>query len=108
MEFKGTKGEWFVGQVVLQDGVDSLVVSPVNQVKYDKGYRLICDISPMENHDDEDIANAQLISKAPEMLDMLKELISHYEDIIKQDFSPFALRSDIDKAREIIKEATNV
>ena len=39
-----------------------------------------------------------------EMLDMLERLTNHYEDVMSEDFSPMALRSDIDLAKELINK----
>lgn len=40
-----------------------------------------------------------------EILEKLKDLVQHYEDVLNGDYSPMVLRSDIDKAKEIIKKA---
>lgn len=73
MEFKGTKGKWLVGDAEMKDtGVNELVIYPENIEKYHGGYRVICCVSPMNRIDDEDLANARIMAKAPEMLKILK------------------------------------
>ncbi len=52
--------------------------------------------------------DALLIANSPELLKSLKLLISHYEDVINGDFSPFSLRQAIDSANELIKKATTI
>lgn len=47
-------------------------------------------------------------SHAPKMLEMLKKLTEHYQDVLNGDFSNFALRSDIDAANETIQKATTI
>ncbi|WP_407478454.1 hypothetical protein [Elizabethkingia anophelis] len=39
-----------------------------------------------------------------EMFSMLGRLISHYEDVLCDDFSPMALRSDLDLTKELINK----
>lgn len=106
MEFKGTKGKWILkwgGSNPCQDML---------QIINEKGEE-VCNFGdsttyyPTEGIEPNKY-DALLISKAPEMLEMLKWLVSHYEYVVKWDYSPFALRSDIDKARQLIKEATEI
>lgn len=86
MEFKGTK--WSLG------GISG------RMIKTNQYGGFVADVDTK--------ANALLISKAPEMLEILQKLISHYEDVMNSDYSPFALRSDIDNAKELIKQATKL
>lgn len=44
----------------------------------------------------------ELQEQNAELVEMLETVLSHYEDVISGDYSPFALRSDIDKATELI------
>jgi hypothetical protein len=88
MEFKGTNEEWFLS------GLE--IVSMPSQVK-------ICKVSG--NTYDEAKANALLISKAPEMLNMLQKLYLDYKIIIPY----FPRRDEISKDIEnLIKEATEL
>jgi len=43
-----------------------------------------------------------------ELVDALESILSHYGDVIKGDYSSFSLRSDIDKAKELITKATTI
>lgn len=103
MEFKGTKGKWiYHGRGIILN--ENYILN-----KDDKKIHIRCEMLPLEKYSKiENEHNALLISKAPEMLEMLQKLISHYEDVMNSDYSPFALRSDIDNAKELIKQATKL
>lgn len=101
-EFKGTKGKWRKFQ--LPNGNMKITCDDWRefaQVEFRHS-------NNTEERRKECLYNALLISKAPEMLEKLKSLVSHYEDVIKGDFSPMALRSEIDSAKELMKEATEL
>ena len=101
-EFKGTKGKWIVGKANMKDtNKDELVVSMDGGEKTKQGYRLIACISPWEKYDSIDLANALLISKAPEMLHLLKELSE-----LKS--SSFILDELQERAKQLIKEVTEL
>lgn len=79
MEFKGTKGKWKVFDDYIQDESGGLIADcfPTNE---------------------EDRANALLISKAPEMLTMLVRL---------RDTEDFGI-SEVEDIAKLIKEATEI
>lgn len=90
MEFKGTKSQWKI------EGVDKTFVYALNE----KGTNAF---SLNINNDGrteivEQQANALLISKAPEMLEMLQSLVS-------SEMTPLAIRKE---AKQLIKEATEI
>lgn len=94
MEFKGTRGVWkisqpFEGTITIGGNVKVLVL-PYSELK---GLQT------------EDIANALLISKAPEMLQMLKNYLSDLENIVPDST---ARNSRIEDIRNLIKEATEI
>lgn len=95
MEFKGTKGKW--KNVVIDIADFKQVV-----VGIDKG-KAICHLwfEYSEGISDEIKANALLISKAPEMLEMLKEL---HEELL--EFKGWA--NECSKIKQLIKEATEL
>ena len=64
MEFKGTKGKWYLSNS------DTILRS-------ENGSE-ICDYSGYKTAVEEDKANALLISKAPEMLEMLNECYKYF------------------------------
>jgi hypothetical protein len=96
MEFKGTKGEW--KNVVIDISDFKQVV-----VGVDKG-KAVCHLwfEYSEGISDEIKANALLISKAPEMLEMLKELVNIYPIVIEED------KEILHKCKKLIKEATEL
>ena len=91
MKFKGTKGNW--ENVVIDIADFKQVVVGVDKRK------AICHLwfEYSEGISDEIKANALLISKAPELLEMLKRLIQPDLDI-----------SDLIEAENLIKEATEL
>jgi hypothetical protein len=94
-EFKGTKGPWYpveyAGRIVIQT------------LDY---YSHCHDILNMDDFTENQVnANAKLISKAPEMLEMLKLIVeAQYE----KDGSLAKLNSTISSAKNLIKEATEI
>jgi hypothetical protein len=88
MEFKGTKGKWVNTMGTFE--------TDLNMVSSD--YGVICDIRK-ELPINEQKANALLISKAPEMLEMLKDLVQNNE-LLKE--------SSYIKAWKLIKESTEL
>ena len=80
MEFKGTKGKWY-------RGIGTVVVSMSSQIKVSNALGLTYE---------EAKANALLISKAPEMLHMLKDI---------KDYLGSDKRSEVE---QLIKEATEL
>lgn len=91
MEFKGTKGTWEVEYVAGEEFMRSSVNNGSIDVWAD-----VNDVSIEEAN-----ANALLISKAPEMLEMLNYLVKkHNEHLITN--------KDIDEAKQLVKEATEL
>lgn len=104
MEFKGTKGKW---DHSCGDNSSIDIVLPNNTTisvdRYDRyGIGLVGQREEMQ-------ANALLISKAPEMIEMLIEISKIAEKIweIEQD-SPFFDEIDFAKLDDLIKEATEI
>lgn len=99
MEFKGTKGKWIFGTAeLINDNKQHLIVSPIDVTETDDGFRSVCSISILEKLDDEDLANALLISKAPEMLKMLERIMKTYDK---------GTQTYLD-CQQLIKEATEL
>ena len=89
-EFKGTKGKWNYSKEYL---------TIVDQDRYG-----IAQENGIRNSSEWE-ANALLISKAPEMLEMLKEIITDWEFGNEDNF---IMANNIDKAKQLIKEATEL
>lgn len=88
-EFKGTPGEWnFIATKV---GFSSFYINS-EQGDY------IGELGSRYQSDDEIEANARLISAAPDMLSVLKELMLEYNN------KGQLLNFDVNKAREVIKK----
>ena len=92
MEFKGTKGKWDT-MWDFSKGWDKRCLSIVTDMEND--YDIIANVVIYENEEIEQ-ANALLISKAPEMLEMLKDI---------KDYLGSDVRMKVDK---LIKEATEL
>lgn len=89
MEFKGTKGKWErVGSIVYLDD-NSKTIYPYYE----------CGGFGIEKE-----ANALLISKSPEMLEMLKELLCDLEDVS----IPTSMDDTLKRTKQLIKEATEL
>ncbi len=105
MEFKGTKGKWNVsGKICTNNyGVKFLTIDFEDakdciDIYVDKRYPE--DVSFLETK-----ANALLISKAPEMFEMLKIYLADLNNIIPPSA---AQRNRIQDVEQLIKEATEL
>lgn len=109
MEFKGTKGNWGLYQEKKQKvGQNYSIMNITSDSKAEWG----TDIASVWNDEpikDEAYHNALLISKAPEMLEMLKvvsyglsQMYRHEEDSVIFDLI------DAEKLDKLIKEATEL
>ena len=91
MEFKGTKGKWNIERHQHQLCGDYLIID-------ENDYQLaIVDNEYIQDYE-KTKANALLISKAPEMLELLQSLVS-------SEMTPLAIRK---QAKQLIKEATEL
>ena len=89
MEFKGSKGKWNIERHQHQLCGDYLIID-------ENDYQLaIADNEYIQDYE-KTKANALLISKAPEMLELLQSLVS-------SEMTPLAIRK---QAKQLIKEAT--
>ena len=85
MEFKGTKSKWYINRY-------GNVVTENEEVAY----------MPSLTKKEHKEANALLISKAPEMLEMIKLLIDRLEENDLKELSA------VKRAKQLIKEATEI
>lgn len=90
MEFKGTKEKWIVEYSDRDNSYDIVTKESF--------------IASTLNASNESKVNALLISKAPEMLEMLEELL--FEIKINDIIPTFTFNGTIQKAKQLIKEAT--
>jgi hypothetical protein len=97
MEFKGTKGKWEVG---------SSKRSVVNNEKVIARMCFNDGLGIFEN--DEPEYNAKLISKAPEMLDTLKNLVSDFDNLLSEYDIEWQQAGYLEHARQLIKQATEL
>lgn len=96
-EFKGTKGKWsqkFEG------------CEPSRVIRTDDGNKEVAQIYRY-NSESEQKANALLISKAPEMLELMKELVCEFSDY-KTKAQGTSKCDAIINAEKLIKEATEL
>jgi hypothetical protein len=110
MEFKGTKGKWYIENFnepkkgkYPADEIDISTETAEN----------MCTVWHCEALSDEIKANALLISKAPEMLEMLKSIVSDFEgDYVVDEVivdQPYKWLIDRYKeAKQLIKETTEI
>ena len=89
-EFKFTKGKWYVSKAY-------------KTINDEKGFG-IAQENGVRNSKEWD-ANALLISKAPEMLEMLNSIVENYKSGNEDNF---IMSNLIDKSENLIKEATQI
>ena len=100
MEFKGTKGKWIIAQNNVNIWADNTKVANCDNNSQASMYRI---------KDEEEMKyNALLISKAPEMLEMLKELVKSADDMFNNGEPSETYYQLINKTEKIIKEATEL
>jgi len=93
-EFKGTKGKWIDRSHLSKD-----VTHIVRRIDTEDGTS-ICIVRT--NNQEQAEYNALLISKAPEMLEALKDLVKQNE------FRGYGEADDVLRAKQLIKEATEL
>jgi hypothetical protein len=99
-EFKGTKGPWYVDHV-LADNTD------IAKIRSASDQKTIAELAAYEFRlvsINETNANAKLISKAPELLEMLKYSL----EALKVVTSFGATKPVIERIEKLIKEATEI
>ena len=104
-EFKGTKGKWFVSSNSIKDyelDGDTRRHGKIDISTNDWGSFIQCFRHEMNENDNQSKANALLISKAPEMLDMILLLVDRLEENGLGTFSA------VERAKKLIKEATEL
>lgn len=89
MEFKGTKGRWEVELTTVQSKRRLIANCIGNGITFSE----------------EDKYNAILISKAPEMLEKLQEIVENWKSGNEDNF---IMANLIDDAEQLIKEATEI
>ena len=89
MEFLGTKDKWRVSSDFTQITTSKKGIL--------EGSKKICEMSDFSKRPEETKANALLISKSPEMLDMLKDILEAQEN--GEAFHSY-------KIEQLIKEST--
>lgn len=92
MEFKGTKGKW---EAVANGCVWEIVACDTNK-------KSICAVN---NTLKEVNANALLISKAPEMLELLMFFVNQFENMFHESTET---DNKIKECQQLIKEATEI
>lgn len=121
-KFKGTKGKWKVKHSVSKPAFNVVGTSLGGTYKIARCPYYINHLFAKEHNDkevDEAKANAQLISKAPEMLEMLEKCLSEFEqckDAIWElmeyqdgwESNKDRVEEKIEKIQQLIKQATEL
>jgi len=95
MEFKGTKGN--ISVVEIREGIIKGIY-----LRHESKSHFLATIRIEDASYEENLANAVLFSKAPEMLEMLKALLrwsAHF---------PQAMNDELEKAKQLINQATEI
>jgi hypothetical protein len=102
MEFKGTKEKWFIDNEeshIMTNGIYCNVISTEKTIS----------LADVYGDDEEAQANALLISKAPEMLEMLQSVLKlqkeNYGNGMKTHVAMITKSKEIE---QLIKEATEI
>ena len=114
-EFKGTKGKWYIERTSVQDGdFQARILSNVGKVFHageEKDQIVIIVGEPSKRNGQANIhsvANALLISKAPEMLEVLKGLVSDVGNLLGEHDIEWQQAGYFEAAKQLIKEATEL
>jgi len=99
-EFKGTKGKWSFSS---QKGTKNHCF--VAQVWSDKQEYYLATINTTE-HEYEANANAKLIACAPEILEILKNILENTDKMVQDGKPTEAYYQLMNKAEQIVKKAT--
>ncbi|MDP9954740.1 hypothetical protein J2X97_000377 [Epilithonimonas hungarica] len=104
MEFKGTKGKWaFCYQPVASNGFY------IQTEDKNHSNTFIGEVGGGLQDSIEILANAQLISKAPEMLEMLQKISSELEHLwVNDDSNEIFDVIDAEELDNLIKQATEL
>jgi hypothetical protein len=100
MEFKGTKGEWYViNNIVTSQEQDICTVDIYLEAYMD-----------IENAKQEIIckANAQLIATAPKLLEALKDMMFIFESLTDKLPTHYSEFNCYKQAKEVINQATKI
>lgn len=100
MEFKGTKGKWVVDNEESGYNEYHQLCTPISRI--DKSYSTIVGLCDVYGNNEEAKANALLISKAPELLELLIKLCK------LNPTNSLQIAELMDKAEVLIKEATEI
>lgn len=104
MEFKGTKGKWYVSQ----PNGKSICADADNALGYEV---VVVQDGFMSKYDQKAKANALLASKAPELLEMLNNLVNNRTEILnglKESKGNYDYEWLFNGAEKLIKEATDI
>ena len=99
-QFKGTKGKWIIDHEESGYNKHHVLATPISRI--DPSYPIITGLCDIYGDDEEAKANALLISKAPEMLEMLEKLVERLEE------NDLGKLHAVTKAKQLIKEATEI
>lgn len=95
-EFKGTKGKWELCKTYDEmDKPSFYLTSDEGKIAHCYNLQLCCGVQERAN------ANALLISKAPEMLDLLEQIVGHHKNIGIHNWIT-------EEAEKLIKSATEL
>ena len=111
MEFKGTNGKWKYKVIYGKKRPKITVQIPIREDFYQElvlGTIGEDDCTVASCCCREEHANALLISKAPEMLKMLQELVRSADDMFNNGEPSETYYQLINKAEKLIKEATEL
>lgn len=101
MEFKGTQGKWKLGKEEKCKKFNQPVIN-IKTNEIESFVTLYSGLAFESDLDDETKYNALLISKAPEMVYIINELIEELS------FHGFNNSTSISKAKQLIKDATEL
>jgi hypothetical protein len=102
MEFKGTKGKWFIEN--LNEPKEGRYPAFEIDISTEQESNM-CTVWYSDSFDEQAKANALLISKAPEMLEILNWFVEYFEDLYVDGSE---VNDKVIETKQLIKEATEI
>lgn len=106
-EFKGTKGKWSIGDPTVSFPICETIISTIKS-DYDSERVILTIAHVMPKASGAKKYNALLISKAPEMLEILKDIVIQGDEMFSHGEPSETYYQLLNRAEFLIKKATEL